>query len=159
MELFKIFGKWFWALCILTTFVNGAVFRFRAQKHIKLNPELGEGYNKIIKGFVIWCSIPWIVMGIGCTVGGVPSVWYYFNPKAGNLYVLAFFASVFLIWVLGSYWILFKGGALDLVKYSGILNYDIKNPTILKLIWIICVLGGIVAVLMMFTQNIPIPKM
>ena len=158
MEPFNIISKWFWALCILVMFINGAVFRIRAQKHIKVNPDLEEGYTKIIKGFVMWGSIPWIVMGIGCTVGGVPTVWHYFNPKEGNPYVLAFFVSVFLIWILGSYWIFFKGGALELVSHRGIFNYDIKNPTVLKLIWIVCVLGGMVGVLMMFTQNIPLPK-
>ena len=157
MESFNIISKWFWALCILVMFINGAIFKFRAQKHIKLNPDLEKGYAKIIKGFVMWGNIPWVVMGIGCTVGGVPSVWHYFNPKEGNPYVFAFFASVFLIWFLGSYWILFKGGALELVNHPGMFNYDIKNPTIIKLIWIACLIGGIAGVLMMYTQNIPLP--
>ncbi len=85
-------------------------------------------------------------------------MWHYFNPKEGNPYVLAFFASVFLIWILGGYWILFRGGARELVNHPGILSYDIKSPAIIKLIWIVSVLGGIIAVVMMYTQNIPIPQ-
>ena len=158
MEAFSSLSKWFWFLCIIVTFLNGAIFRFRAKKRIKQNPDLEEGYKKIIRGFVTWGSLPWIVMGIGCTVGGVPSVWHYFNPKEGNPYVLAFFASVFLIWILGGYWILFRGGARELVNHPGILSYDIKSPAIIKLIWIVSVLGGIIAVVMMYTQNIPIPQ-
>jgi hypothetical protein len=159
MELFSMISKWFWVLCILVMLINAAVFRFRANKHIKKNPSLETGYKKIIKGFVMWGSIPWIVMGIGCTVGGIPSVWNYFNPSEGDPYGLAFFGSVFLIWISGSYWIFFKGGALELVNHPGIFNYDIKSPTILKLIWIACLLGGIAGVLMMYKQNIPLPQM
>jgi hypothetical protein len=87
MEVFRYISKWFWALCILVTFINGAIYRFRAQKHIKLNPDLEEGYQKIIKGFLTWGNIPWLVMGIGCTFGGIQSVWEYFNPKDGNPYM------------------------------------------------------------------------
>jgi len=159
MEPFSIISKWFWALCILVTFLNAAIFRFRGNKHIKKNPALEAGYKRIIKGFVIYGNIPWIVMGIGCTVGGVPSVWHYFNPRGGNPHVLAFFGAAFLVWILGSYWIFFRGGALELVNHPGLFNYDIKNPIIIKLLWIAILLGGIVGVYMMVTQDIPLPQM
>lgn len=158
MEVFGLISKWFWALCILVTFINGAIFNFRAKKHIKLNPKLEEGYKKIIKGFVIWGNIPWVVMGIGCTIGKVPTVWHYFNPKEGNPYILAFFASVFIVWILASYWMFFRDGAVELVNYPGIFNHDFKNPTMVKLVWLACLLGGIFGVFMMYTQNIPLPK-
>ncbi len=151
-------GKWFWAACIIVTFLNGAVFHFRAKKRIQENPDLEKGYQKIIKGFVTWGNLPWIVMGIGCTVGGIPSVFSYFHPQDGNPYVLAFFASVFLVWILGSYWILFRGGAQELVTHPGMFNYEITSPTIIKLVWIACLVGGIVAAVLMFTQNIPVPN-
>ncbi len=158
MEAFNTIGKWFWVICIIVTFLNGAIFKFRAKKRIKQTPDLEEGYNKIIKGFVTWGNLPWIVMGIGCTFGGIPSMWHYFHPQDGNPYVLSFFGSLFLIWILGSYWILFRGGAEELVNHPGIFNYDMKSPAIVKLIWIACIFGGIVAVIMMYTQNIPIPN-
>ena len=116
-----------------------------------------EGYQKIIKGFVTWGNIPWIVMGIGCVMGGVPSVFHFFRPRDGNPYVLAFFASVFLIWIMGTYWLLFQGGAKMLVKHPGLLNVDCKSPTMLKIFWFLCLAGGVFAVIMMFTQDIPVP--
>jgi len=134
MEFFQIVSRWFWVLGIIVMFLNAAVFSFRAKKQIAQSPELEDGYRKIIRGFVIWGNIPWVVMGIGCTVGGVPSVWHYFNPEAGNPYVLAFFASAVLVWIIGSYWILFRGGAQAIVDHPGILNLDIKNPLVIKLL-------------------------
>lgn len=159
MDVFNIISKWFWAMCILVTLLNGAIFWFRAKKRIKQRPELEEGYKKIIKGFVTWGNLPWIVMGIGCIFGDVPSVWHYFNPKDGNPYVLSFFASVILIWILGSYWILFREGARVLVDHPGMFNFDLKSPTLIKLIWVAAIFGGIFAFVMMFTQEIPIPKL
>jgi len=158
MNVFNTISKWFWAGCILVTIFNGAIFCFRARKRIEKDPNLEEGYKKIIKGFVTWGNLPWVVMAIGCTYGGVPSVWHYFNPEEGNPYVLSFFASVILIWILGSYWILFRGGARTIVDHPGILNYDIKSTTVVKLIWVAGIFGGIIAFFMMFTQEIPIPK-
>ena len=157
MAIVDLLGKWFWLLFIGVTFLNGAIYKSRARTHVERNPDLAEGYERIARGFVVWTSLPWIVMGIGCTVGGVPSVLHYFNPRGGNLYVLAFYASLFLLWILGSYWILFQDGAMMLVKHPGLLNPDIKNPLIVKLLWVACVLGGIVAFVMMYAGIIPAP--
>lgn len=158
MEIFHIISKWFWALCIVVTFLNAAVFYFRAKTQIKQTPGLEAGYREIIRGFVIWGNVPWVVMGIGCTVGGVPSVWHYFNPEAGNPYVLAFFAAVVLVWIKGSYWILFQGGAQAIVDHPGIFNFDISSPILLKMLWIATIVAGVTGIFFMVTQNIPLPS-
>lgn len=160
MTFFAIFGKWFWAICILVTFANALTFWSRARKHIQANPELEGGYRSLIKGFLFWGNVPWVIMGIGCVVGGVPSVFSYFRPRDGNPYVLAFFASIFLIWLLGTNWIVFRGGAEMLVKYPGFLSFDIKSPRIVVVFWLACLTGGILGTILIFTQNIvpPFPK-
>ena len=117
MDMFAALGKWFWLVCILVTFLNGAIFWIRAKKRIQQSPKLANGYRTIIKGFVTWGILPWVVMGVGFTIGGVPSVWHYFNPRDGNGYIPALFASVVLVWISGSYWIFFRGGAKALVDH------------------------------------------
>ena len=156
MELFTIMTKWFWAAFILVTFLNAGIFRYRARTYITAAPELAEGYATLIRGFVIWGNIPWVVMGIGCVLGGVPSVFHFFRPRDGNPFVLAFFASVFLIWILGTFWLLFRGGAEMLVKHSGLFNVNVTSPHMLKLCWFLCLAGGIFGVIMMFTRDIPV---
>ncbi len=164
MDLFTIFSKWFWAMGIATTCANAIIYARRAQKEIRKNPELEEGYRTLIKGFLIWGNIPWIVMGIGCLVGGVPSLFHFFRPRDGNPFVLSFFASVFLIWVLGTHWLFFQGGAEKLAKHPGLITYhtfgksgNITNPAVIKLFWLLCIAGGIVGAAIMFTVDIPIP--
>ncbi len=155
MDFLAIMTKWFWVVCIASTFLYACEFRSHARKHISAAPELAEGYATLIRGLVIWGNIPWAVMGIGCVFGGVPSFFDYFRPRDGNPFVLAFFASVFLIWILGTFWLLFRGGAEMLVKHPGLFNVDFKSPLMLKLFWFLCLAGGILAVIMMFILDIP----
>jgi hypothetical protein len=157
MELFAIMTKWFWAVCIAVTFLNAGIFRFRAQRHIREHPELADGYRSLIRGFISWGNIPWIVMGLGCTIGGVRGVWHYLRPRDGNPWVIAWFASVFALWLLGTYWLLFRGGAEMLVRHPGLFNVELKRPSTIKLLWFICLAGGIFGVIMMFTQDMPMP--
>ena len=157
MNFFTITTKWFWAICIAVMCLNAGIFHFRSQHYISENPNLVNGYRTLIRGFLIWGNIPWIVMGIGCVMGGVPSVFHFFRPSDGNLFVLAFFASIFLIWVMGTFWLLFRGGAEILVKHAGLFNVNFKNPLMVKLYWFLCLAGGIAGVVVVFTMDIPVP--
>jgi len=156
MDPFVIMTKWFWAVCILVMFLNAGIFKFRAKRHIQENPDLADGYRTIIRGWLIYGNIPWIVMGLGSLVGGVPSIDHFFRPRDGNPFVLAFFASVFQLWILSTYWIFFRRGAEMLVDHPGIFNVDFKSPIMVKLFWLLCLAGGIAGVTMMFIQDIPI---
>jgi hypothetical protein len=154
---FATFGKWFWAICIFVAFLNARTFQSRAHPHIQAHPELEEGYRTLTKGFLFWGNLPWVVMGIGCIFGGVPSVFDFFHPRDGNPFVLAFYFSVLLVWILGTNWLLFRGGAEMLVKHPGILNVDFKSPRTIVLFWFLCLAGGIVAVIMLFFGSMPLP--
>ena len=68
---------------------------------------------------MIWGNIPWVVMAAGYLFGGVPSLFHYFRPLDGNTFVLAFFASVFFVWTMGTYWLVFGGGAEMIFKPYG----------------------------------------
>lgn len=105
------------------------MFRKRAQEHIGKNPQLKEGYAALFRGYLFWMNLPWVIMGIGCTVGGIPSVWHYFRPRDGNPYVLAWFGSVFFLWVLGTFWLFLKSGAEMLAGHPGAieLRYGVKR--------------------------------
>ncbi len=154
----EIFSKWFWLLAIGVTFLNGGIFWVQSRKEVKESPELEDGYRTLIKGFVMWTNIPWVVMGIGCLVGGVPSVFHYFRPRDGNLWVLAFFASVVLLWLLGTFWLFFRGGAEMLAKHPGFFHPPVRNPRLIKLFWFVCLAGGVLGVVVMVTLDIPLPS-
>src|SRR5476649_2000679 len=100
-----------WIVFIIVTCLNVAVLKWRSREYVKANPELAAGYRTLIRGYLIWMNIPWLVMGIGCTVGRIPSMVYFLRPADGNPYVIAWYASVIAEWLLGSYWLFFKSGA------------------------------------------------
>jgi hypothetical protein len=158
MELFTLWGKWFWAICVVVTLMNVAVFRLRANREIKVHPELEEGYRTLLKGFAFWANVPWIVMGVGCVFGGVPSVYHFFRPFDGNPFVTAFFASVLFEWIIGTYWLVFRGGAQTIVNYPGLLNVNFKSPRTVLFLWFLCLAGGAFALINIFYRNVPIPS-
>ena len=143
---------------IVVTFANAIIMKMRVKKQIEADPSLKSGYDTIFKGFITWGNIPWVVMGAGIITGSVPTIFHYFSPQDGNPFVIAFFMSVVLIWILGTYWLFVKDGAEMLVKHPGIFNYDFSSPTIVKLFWILCLAGGVAGVAMIFTMNTQIPN-
>jgi hypothetical protein len=152
-----LIGKWFWVMCIAVLLANAATFWSRAKKHTLYNPELEAGYKTIFKGLLFGGGVPWIVVGIGCVTGGLPSVFHLFRPRDGNPYTLVFFAMAFLLWIKGTYWLFFQNGAHMLVKHPGLFNVDFESPTTVKIFWLICLAGGLLGVIGMFTQDIPVP--
>ncbi|MDA2924136.1 hypothetical protein MYX65_05680 [Acidobacteria bacterium AH-259-L09] len=156
MDVFYFVSRYFWLIAIVVTSINVAIFKQRSRNHIPENPELAEGYARLFRGYLTWLNAPWVIMGIGSTVGGVPSVWHYFRPKDGDPYVLAWFASVFLLWILGTYWLFFKGGAEMLVKHPGAI-ITASSPALVKLFWVLCLAAGVFAVIMMLTHDLPLP--
>ena len=57
-------------------------------------------------------------MGLGQLTGFTPTVWYYFRPQDENPFVLAWLVLIFLMAVIFSFWVLFRGGAEDIRKYN-----------------------------------------
>jgi len=157
--IFYVLSKYFWIFGIFVTSMPVFAARKAAKDYARENPDLAPGYRKLFCGYLILLSLPWIVMGVGCTVGGVPSVWHFFNPKDGNPYVLAWFASNFIMLAVISYWIFFMGGAQMLIRHHNVLSIDTSNPAVIKLVWTGFLVLGITILLIMWTVHIPIEEL
>ncbi len=164
MEPFALVSRYFWLIAIMVTGINGLIFRIKTRKYIEEDPRLEEGYAALFRGYIVWMNIPWVVMGVGCTVGGVPSFWHYFRPRDANPYVLAWFGSVLLLWVLGTFWLFVNNGAETLASHPGAMVFrcaskskDITNPMLIKAVWLLTLACGIVAAAIMWFVDIPIP--
>lgn len=156
MDPFSIMSKWPWVVFIAFTVVYAGVAWVASRRHVRDDPELAPGYKTIVTGILTWGNIPWIVMGIGLTVGGVPSMFHFFRPRDANPFVLAFLGSVFLLWGLTLYWVFLRGGA-ELLARHPLPSYNIRSPLGWKIFWLACIAGGVIAVIEMFTQDIPLP--
>lgn len=165
MNIFDLMSKHFWLIALIATLVNWLSFRRDAQKQIEKQPRLRKGFESLILGYLSLMSLPWLVMGIGCTIGGVPTVWHYFRPRDGNPYVLTWFGCIFFLWVCGTFWLFFKNGAEKLAQIPGAVQFnsfgtikDITDPKLIKLIWVLTLIGGSIAVAIMWNSNIRIPN-
>ena len=153
MEPFTLIAQNFWLIAILLTSINFFVFKNKARKYIKQNPDLSVDYKKLFEHYFFWCNIPWIIMGIGLVTGGAPNISCYFRPQDGNPFVLVWYVSIFSLWAVGTYWLIFKGGAQMLVKCPGVSG-KVTSPLLIKVLWLICVLWGISAVIFLYNHDI-----
>ena len=141
----ETFFNYFWLVAIMVNVINAVIFWVRVQPYIQKRPELRPGYSKLIRGYVIGMSIPWIVMGIGMTIGGISNIADYFYPRAGNQFVIAWWVSLWALILLFSYWVWFRGGAEQLIKYPGLLQGNPTNPKTIKLMSLVVFISGIVS--------------
>lgn len=151
-----------WILLIAIMTINGLLLRYRAKQYIENDINLKDGYDKLFKGWMIWTNIPWIIMAIGDLTGLTNGIWDYSVPRLMNPIVILYHISIVLIWALGSRWIYFKGGADFLVKHPGLLRIhglsktkDITSILMIKIIWTLCLFGGIIWFIMTWFSRIP----
>jgi hypothetical protein len=147
-----------WLLFIGTLFINALIFKLRAKKLVKEDPSLEKGYNDIIKGWVGFGMVPFIIMGIGQLSNSTSLITDYFHPAKLNPFVILFHLSIVVIWVIGSNWIFRKNGAEFLSKHPGLFQNrsmsskpGIMSPRSIKITWAMGVMGGIVAMVMMWS--------
>lgn len=149
---------------ITVTIANGLILKYRSKQYITQNPELKEGYDKYIMGWMIYGNIPWVVMMIGNLSGITQSTFEYFNPKAMNPMVLIFHCSIIVLWILSLRWIYFKNGAefiethpglMQKSSFSGKTNITAKQ---IKLFYPLMLLGGIAGMVIMWISDIPVPQ-
>ena len=79
------------------------------------------------------------------------------NVCGANACVVACVPLVFVVWILGTYWLFFRDGAELLVSHPGLLNVPSSNPLVIKLLWVLCLGSGVVGIVLMYTLNIPTP--
>ena len=149
-----IIFKHAWILFIAIQCINGLVWWVKAQPKIKNDPTLLPGYKNLIKGWLIYGNIPWLIMGAGILSGSVENVPSYFNPKNGA-FVILFYASIVVLWIASIYWVFFKNGVEKLMRHPGILSPKIKSPIVIKAYFILAILGGIAGLSVMIFGNIP----
>ena len=159
VDTFVLIARYFWVLFIAVTCINGAIFHLRARRESREHPELAAGYATLVRGWFFWGNLPWMVMGLGVVIGGVPTVFHFFVPRQGDPWVLVWFASSIVVYVLGTFWIFLRGGAEMLARHYGLFSGSVRStsPTVVKTYYLSMLVPGIVAMVVMFSWNPPLP--
>jgi len=157
----EIIFKHTWIMFIAMTIANGLIFKYNSKKYILEKPELEAGYNTFIKGWLFYGNIPWVIMMIGNLSGMTNNSFDYFMPRQMNPMVLLFHAAIIILWGLSSWWIYFRGGAAFIEKHPGLVQKSSWNgkhnvtAKQVKLFYPLMLLGGIIAMIMMWQMDIP----
>src|SRR6187399_264007 len=79
----SLFFRHAWLLFIAVTILNGAVAWRRVQPRMAAHPELRAGYRRLMRGWLVYGNVPWVVMGLGILFGGLRGIADYFHPRNG----------------------------------------------------------------------------
>jgi hypothetical protein len=144
----EIFQRFFWLISVGVICLNGLIWWKRGSVARQKDPKLEEGYRSLIRAFLIYGNIPWLMMGAGIHFGGVPSVEHFFNPRNG-VFVALFWAAVIVLEACTLYWLFFRNGAEELLRHPGILHPSLREPWQIKLVLFVSFAGTFLAMLMM----------
>ncbi|MEM9092476.1 MAG: hypothetical protein AAGC93_27565 [Cyanobacteria bacterium P01_F01_bin.53] len=130
-----------WLVAIAINAINATIFWVRAQPDIQQTPILKTGYIKLLLGFFVGLSLPWIVVGVGTTLGEIESIADYFYVREGNPSVVALWIVIWALILSFSQWLWFQNGAEILLRHPAILrsnslNLESVSPKFLKLTWL-----------------------
>ncbi|MEH0155468.1 hypothetical protein V6R21_15080 [Limibacter armeniacum] len=148
--------KYFWVLLFLTVLLNGIILNAKSKKYIEQNPTLEAGYKGYIKKFMLFGSIPCLLIGFGNESGLTNSVFDYLIPNISNPIVILFHLMIVVYWVMRMRWIYFKEGAEFLEAHSGLLRDPNVTAKKIKLLTPLPIIGWFVMIILMWGNIFPV---
>jgi hypothetical protein len=132
-----VFEQLVWVVALVAVLIHIPTMWRRVRPHIEAQPELLAGYRRLIYWNAFWMSLPWLVMGVGVNIGGVPTFLNFLRHMIGGPFVWAFWVVLFTEFLLLGYWAIWRGGAETLSAHPGIATYRAHSVR-----WMKWFLGG-----------------
>jgi len=115
-DFFHFISKYFWAVALAFSAFN---FWIAERSALKADsPESTAEARIYRRRFAITAALPWAIMGLGQSFGSTPTVWHYFRPQDGNVFVIAWLGVAFILACGFAWWVFVGDGAKKVVKYS-----------------------------------------
>ena len=160
-DLFYFISEYFWAIVLAFSAFN----YWKADKGAmaavpNANAEEARTY---LRNFAVAGALPWVIMGVGQVAGATPTVWHYFRPQDGNVFVLAWLAAVFMLSCAFACWVFLANGAKKVVEYNLMAvvgQHRAKPPSemMVKFFAVLVVLMFPIWVYGVIVMNAPIPR-
>jgi hypothetical protein len=116
--MFEMLLRHFWVVFLAVTFAKYLAARQRIRAAADLSAEEKQSGETCAKWFAMFSAIPWVIMGWGMVVGGLPSMFSYMRPQDGNPYVVIWVCTVLALTMIFAGWVLFAGGARKVRIYQ-----------------------------------------
>lgn len=114
-NLFSFIGRYFWAVCLAICAYNYVLGMRTVGSRGPSDPSASPAAISLRRWFAVAGALPWVVMGWAIMIGGVPNIWYFFRPQDRNPYVLAWFATLFILAFGFAFWVFLLEGAEKVV--------------------------------------------
>ena len=159
---FRLISEYFWAVALAFS-----VFNYWKADHSgamkAVAPDKVSEARIYLRNFAAAGALPWVIMGAGQVTGATPTVWHYFRPQDGNVFVLAWLAAVFALSSTFAWWVFLANGAKTVVEYNllaAVGQSGAKPPTerVVKLFAALGVFIFPIWVYGVFSMNAPIPR-
>jgi hypothetical protein len=159
-DFFRLISEYFWLVAL-----GFAAFNYwKADRDTSktLSPGKVSEAKIYLRNFALASALPWVIMGAGQVTGVAPTVWHYFRPQDGNVFVLGWLASVFALSCLFAWWVFLAGGARKTVEFNlvAVLGQHGTKPPSEKMIKFFAALGVFmfpIWVYMTVSMNAPLP--
>jgi len=162
--VFDLIFRHGWVFLLGINLINYFTLKSTSKKIISQKPDLENGYKSILNSYLIFSSIPWLIIGFGDLTSQITSIFDIFHPRTMNPVVIAFHLYIVMIMCLLVYWGLFRNGAKFLEKHPGVIQFRgsgiYENPTEaqIKRVIILCGIIAIGVLLSMWFSDFQIPK-
>ena len=159
-DFFRLISEHFWLVAL-----GFAAFNYwKADREATrlASPGRVSEARAYLRNFALAFAIPWVIMGVGQVTGATPTVWQYFRPQDGNVYVFGWLASVFALSCAFAWWVFLAGGARKVVEFNlvAVLGQHGPKPPSERMIKFFAALGVLmfpIWVYMAVSMNAPLP--
>jgi hypothetical protein len=159
-DFFNFISQYFWLVAL-----GFAAFNYwKADRDTTkmVGPEKASEARNYLRSFALASALPWVVMGTGQLTEATPTVWHYFRPQDGNVYVIAWLATVFALSCVFAWWVFLAGGAKKVVEFNlvAVMGQHGGKPPSVNMIKFFAALGVLmfpVWVYMAISMNAPLP--
>jgi len=107
--------------------------------------------RQLALGFAVWSALPFVVIGFGTELGGVPMD--QFLSASSSPYVLAFKGLVVIEIAVASWWIWRGGGAESIARHAWMFRGNVTSATGVRIVWVMMVFGVVAALITSFVRQ------
>jgi nitrate reductase NapE component len=159
-EFFHVLSQYFWLIAL-----GFAAFNYRRADQAAaaaVEPKKLSEARAYLRNFALAAALPWVIMGVGQIAGFAPTVWHYFRPQDGNLFVVAWLATLFALSCLFAWWVFMADGAKKTVEFNlmAALGQHGSKPPSVNMIKFFAALGVVmfpIWVYLAMSMNTPLP--
>jgi hypothetical protein len=152
-DQFSFFYEFIWLFFAAINLLNLVYLRLKIASIVRDNPELEQESKELMRWLFIFAVLPFLLLYLFQWLGGFRHAFYVFSNNYHSPYVVLGWLVFTLIDLAFLYSMLLGGGATTVVKFHKAFPRMPENEQWIKVITVLCVLGGSLSLFMSIATN------